>query len=168
MSFPNQNSGANGVSPVESPPLLDGASSPRESAMLNAQQKSLDQNAMNKSGGKKYKGGSGTMQVPQFSGPGAGANAGSVAANTTSSQGGANAVCDKCFGDVSAMEPTLRATCQGPECNPTQAGGGCSSCGAGGLIPNGQTWGCVGGGKRRKNMKSRKMKKSKRMKIKQN
>ena len=92
MSFPNNNSGANGVAPVESQPLLNGASSPRESAMLNGQQKASAQNAMNKSGGKRYKGkgGNGTMQVPQFSGPGSIANAGSVASNTTSTQGLAN------------------------------------------------------------------------------
>lgn len=165
MSFPNDKSGENGVAPLESQPLLNGASSPRESAMLNGQQKASEQNAMNKSGGKRYKGkgGSGTMQVPQFSGPGAGANAGSVASNTTNSQGGANAVCDKCFGDVSAMAPELRATCQGPECNPVQAGGACSSCG-GGLIPNGQTWGCVGGGKRRNNRRLRQSKRTKKTK----
>jgi len=170
MSFPNDKSGANGVAPVESQPLLDGASSPRESAMLNKQQKASEQNAMNKSGGKRYKGkgGSGTMQVPQFSGPGSSANAGSVASNTTSTQGNANTVCDKCFGDVSVMAHALRATCQGPECNPVQSGGACSSCG-GGLIPNGQTWGCVGGGKRRKKKsrktrKTRKTKKSKKAK----
>ena len=172
----------NGIEPVKSAPLYQGASSHRESSMMFTQANASKQNDMNKtlSGGKRkprklhrksnrrknYKGGNGTMIVPSFYEPGPAvssgsqsATGGSITANIASTQGVANAACDKCIGP----EASTSAICQGPECNPNheQSGGkmkGGSCTGAGGLIPNGQTWGCLSGGAK-KSKKSRKSKK---------
>lgn len=164
-----------GVIPVESVPYHPGASSPQQSAILYRQSQVEQQNKMNKVGGKqnkrKHRGGANI--VPSFSTPGppvgsAGQSAtgSSVEANTSLTQGSANAFCDKCYGDNSSS-----AICQGPQCNPTvsaslgQKGG--TNCGGNmGLIPNGQTWGCLSGGKRKskKSKKSKTAKKSKKSK----
>lgn len=141
-----------GVIPVESVPYHPGASSPQQSAILYRQSQVEQQNKMNKVGGqqKKRKHRGGANIVPTFSTPGPPVGSGgqtatgsSVEANTALTQGGANAVCDKCYGDNSAS-----AICQGPQCNPTasaslgQKGG--TNCGGNmGLIPNGQTIGDV-------------------------
>jgi len=172
---PSNSSSNTGVIPVESVPYQPGASSPQQSAILYRQSQVEQQNKMNKVGGKqnkrKYRGGGNI--VPSFSTPGPPVGSGgqtatgsSVQANTSLTQGNANAVCDKCYGDNSSS-----AICQGPQCNPTTTGTsgqkGGSSCGENmGLIPNGQTWGCLSGGKRqsKKSRKSIKSKKSMRSK----
>lgn len=156
-------SGGTGVIPVQTAPM-DGTS-PRDAAINYRNQQIASQSQMNKqySGGKKrkYRGGGGTS-VPQFSipGPPVGAgqqnpNAASVSTNTTLTQGGANAACDKCIGPASAS-----AICQGPQCNPNATmKGGCASCG--GVMPFGQTWTFLSGGKKsKKSNKSKKSKKS--------
>ena len=135
-------SGGTGVIPVQTAPM-DGTS-PRDAAINYRNQQIASQSQMNKqySGGKKrkYRGGGGTS-VPQFSIPGPqvsssaqNPNAASVSTNTTLTQGGANAACDKCIGPASAS-----AICQGPQCNPNAPPmkGGCASCG--GVMPFGQT-----------------------------
>ena len=166
MSLPHQQSADSGVTPVQSSPLHDGASSQRQSAVLYRQNQVAKQTSMNNSlsGGKRkkrrYRGGSGTVVVPSFNSPGptvspVDATTNSQQSNSTSLQVGADASCDKCIGDASNTP-----TCQSAACNSQaggkrlQKGGSCGSCGIqmggnGGLIPNGQTWGCMSGGKRR-------------------
>tara|TARA_Y100000389_G_scaffold195391_1_gene226754 strand:- start:57 stop:686 length:630 start_codon:yes stop_codon:yes gene_type:complete len=184
MSLPHEQSANSGVTPVQSAPLQDGASSQRQSAVLYRQNQVAKQSSMNTSlsGGKKkkrrYRGGSGNAVVPSFNPPGPSvspvdATSNSKQSNFTSLQAGADASCDKCIGDASNTP-----TCQSAACNPQaggkrlQKGGSCGSCGIqmggsgcgnGGLIPNGQTWGCMSGGKRRYR-KSRKVRKSKKSK----
>ena len=172
--------GKYGVVPVTKAPLQPGASSERQSALLYRQDEVAKQNNMNKSlsGGKrrksrkarksrksrksrKHRGGKWfiTAVVPSFSSPGPVVSpvimllVNSMQTNTTLTQSGANGACDKCIGDASNTP-----ICQGPACNPQhqKGGSGCSSCtsnGNNGLIPNGQTWGCMSGGKRRKSKK---------------
>jgi len=187
MSLPHQQSEESDVTPFQSSPLPEGATSQRDGAIVYRQNQVAKQNSMNNSlsGGKKkkrrYRGGSGTVIVPSFTSPGPSASpvdatSNSKQSNFTSLQAGADASCDKCIGDVSNTP-----TCQSPACNPQaggkrlQKGGSCGSCGScgiqmggsgcgnGGLIPNGQTWGCMSGGKRRYR-KSRKVRKSKKSK----
>ena len=145
------------VIPVETVPYQSGASSPGQSAILYRQQQIAKQSAMNKSGGKrrrrKYHGGA--LIVPSFNTPGPPVSSGgqsatgaSMSANTALSQGSANSVCDKCIGEASNTP-----LCQGPQCNPQAGGTGKQrggDCGSGGLILNGQPWGCLSGGKKSK------------------
>jgi len=184
MSLPHEQSANSGVTPVQSAPLQTGASSQRQSALMYRQDQVSKQTSMNNSlsGGKRkkrrYRGGSGTAVVPSFNPPGPSVSP--VDATTNSQQTNANSLatqaqgaCDKCIGDASNTP-----TCQSAACNPQaggkrlQKGGSCGSCGIqmggsgcgnGGLIPNGQTWGCMSGGKRRYR-KSRKVRKSKKSK----
>ena len=178
MSLPHEQSGSYGVKPVETAPYYNGASSPRESAIIYRNEQSQNQSSMNKTyGGKKYrrrkyKGGSDNndgLVIPSFTTSGPQVSAGSqtatgssIAANTTATQGLSYSVCDSCIGEASNSE-----LCQGPQCNPNaQTGGSCSSCNNSGLIPIGKTWGCMSGGKRKtkkskKTMKAKKTKKSK-------
>ena len=184
MSLPHEQSANSGVTPVQSAPLQDGASSQRQSAVLYRQNQVAKQSSMNTSlsGGKKkkrrYRGGSGNAVVPSFNPPGPSvspvdATTNSQQSNSTSLTVQAQNACDKCIGDASNTP-----TCQSATCNPQaggkrlQKGGSCGSCGIqmggsgcgnGGLIPNGQTWGCMSGGKRRYR-KSRKVRKSKKSK----
>jgi len=173
MSLPHEQSADSGVTPVQSAPLQDGASSQRQSAVLYRQNQVAKQSSMNTSlsGGKKkkrrYRGGSGTAVVPSFNPPGPSvspvdATTNSQQSNSTSLTVQAEGACDKCIGDASNTP-----TCQSAACNPQaggkrlQKGGSCGSCGScgiqmggsgcgnGGLIPNGQTWGCMSGGKRK-------------------
>ena len=142
MTSSNLTSKESGVMPFETMPYPPGASSPQQAALIHGQQAAARQNNMNKVGGKrrrqkKYRGG--TQTVPTFSstGPtvgsgGQSANGASASTNTLLTQGGANAVCDKCYGGNSNSQ-----VCQGPQCNPNAMIGG-STCNSGGLIPNGQ------------------------------
>jgi len=100
-----------GVTAVETQPMYPGASSQRESALMYAANKNQQQTELNRSHGgykKKYGGSSGTIVVPSFDPPGqpvSGSNqqptAQSVAGNTTSTQGSANAKYDVCATDPS-------------------------------------------------------------------
>ena len=173
MSSFNSSQGTSSVIPLESAPFPPGASSPQQAALITGQQASARQNEMNKMGGKrgykkKYRGGAQTVPTFSSTGPtvGAGgqsANGASVSSNTSLTQSSANGVCDTCYGANSNSE-----VCQGPQCNPSaMTGGGCSN--AGGLIPNGQSWGCLSGGKKKsktktKKTKTKKTKKSKKTK----
>ena len=169
MPLTNSSQGTSSVIPLESAPFPPGASSPQQAALITGQQASARQNEMNKMGGKrtykkKYRGGAQT--VPTFAniGPTVGsgsqsANGASVSSNISLTQSSANGVCDTCYGANSSS-----AICQGPQCNPSAMKGG-SSCGnAGGLIPNGQSWGCLSGGKKRSKTKRTKATKSKKSK----
>ena len=115
-SLPHENTSteSTSVKPVETQPLYPGASSQRESSLMYTQANANNQNNLNKSHGgykkkKKHRGGSsGTMVVPSFDPPGqpvSGTNqqptAQSVAGNTTSTQGAANAKYDVCATDPS-------------------------------------------------------------------
>jgi hypothetical protein len=183
MAPVSHTSADHGVEPVQTAPLYPGTSSQRDSSAAYAAHNASKQNNMNNtlSGGKRrlskrrhgsrgkivYKGGN--VVVPSFSTTGPAVSSGSqsatgssVAANTASTQGNANAVCDKCIGP----EASASAICQGPQCNPQHGGkmkGGSCSEAPSGLIPNGQTWGCLSGGAK-KSKKSRKSKKSKKSK----
>jgi hypothetical protein len=170
MSSFNSSQGTSSVIPLESAPFPPGASSPQQAALITGQQASARQNEMNKMGGKrgykkKYRGGAQTVPTFSSTGPTIGsesqsANGASVSSNTSLSQGSANGVCDTCYGANSSS-----AICQGPQCNPSaMTGGGCSN--AGGLIPNGQSWGCLSGGKKKSKTKKSKTKKSKKKKSK--
>ena len=171
MPSTNSSQGTSSVIPLESAPFPPGASSPQQAALITGQQASARQNEMNKMGGKrtykkKYRGGAQTVPTFSSTGPtvGAGsqsANGASVSSNTSLSQSSANGVCDTCYGANSSS-----SICQGPQCNPSAMKGG-SSCGnAGGLIPNGQSWGCLSGGKKKakKTKKAKKAKKTKKSK----
>ena len=173
----------NGLIPVETVPMLPGASSPAQNAVLYREQQIAKQQSMNNghSGGKKkgsrrrsfmrrnhrsYFGGN--IQVPSFTQPGAPVSSGnqtptgaSMSANSSALSVQANAVCDGCIGAESLKNPI----CQGPQCNPiasSQSGGNCVG-GNQGLIPDGQTWNCMSGGikKARKSKKTKKSKKAK-------
>ena len=170
MPSTNSSQGTSSVIPVESAPFPQGASSPQQAALITGQQASARQNEMNKVGGKrgykkKYRGGAQTVPTFSSTGPAVGAggqtaNGASVNSSIALTQGGANGVCDTCYGANSNSE-----VCQGPQCNPSaMKGGSCNS--AGGLIPNGQSWGCLSGGK--KKSKKTKTKKSKTKKSKKN
>jgi hypothetical protein len=112
------------VVPVESAPYPPGASSPQQAALIHGQQAAARQNNMNKTGGKrrrqkKYHGGAQTVPTFSSTGPTVGAggqspNGASASANASLSQGGANSVCDNCYGANSNSE-----VCQGPQCNPS-------------------------------------------------
>ena len=170
MSYPNQQSGASGVVPFEQAPLMPGASSPRVSAMMTRAHQNAYQNAMNKSGGKKNKTRrkktrrkikGGAIVVPSFPSGQNGSqnpNAASVNSNSTATQGIANSVCDGCF------NPNSSPVCSTSQCGGQSGGCGGSQCGGyggdSGLIPDGQPWGCMSGGIRRRT-KSKKSKKSK-------
>ena len=169
MPLTNSSQGTSSVIPLESAPFPPGASSPQQAALITGQQASARQNEMNKMGGKrtykkKYRGGAQTVPTFANTGPTVGsgrqsANGASVSSNTSLTQSSANGVCDTCYGANSSS-----AICQGPQCNPSaMTGGGCSN--AGGLIPNGQSWGCLSGGKKKsKTKKSKKSKKTKKTK----
>ena len=170
MPSTNSSQGTSSVIPVESAPFPKGASSPQQAALITGQQASARQNEMNKMGGKrtykkKYRGGAQTVPTFANTGPTVGsgsqsANGASVSSNTSLSQSSANGVCDTCYGANSSS-----AICQGPQCNPSaMTGGGCSN--AGGLISNGQSWGCLSGGKKKakKTKKAKKAKKTKKTK----
>jgi hypothetical protein len=168
MPSTNSSQGTSSVIPLESAPFPPGASSPQQAALITGQQASARQNEMNKMGGKrtykkKYRGGAQTVPTFANTGPTVGsgsqsANGASVSSNTSLSQSSANGVCDTCYGANSSS-----AICQGPQCNPSaMTGGGCSN--AGGLIPNGQSWGCLSGGKKKSKSKTKKSKKSKKTK----
>ena len=164
MSFPHEQSQNSGVMSVDSAPYPDGASSAREASLLHRQQQNEGQNSMNKSGGKKRNYRGGTLTVPSFSSTGPQVSAGgqdptslSQGANTSGSQSLANSQCDGCY------DPTSSPICNTPQCNPEMSQSGGSSCGASGLISDGQSWGCMSGGKkmRKKTKKTKKTKKSK-------
>tara|TARA_B110000037_G_scaffold74184_1_gene88989 strand:+ start:923 stop:1528 length:606 start_codon:yes stop_codon:yes gene_type:complete len=177
MSSSNSSQGTSSVIPVESAPFVKGTSSPQQSALESARLQSARQNEMNKVGGKrgykkKYRGGAQTVPTFSSTGPAVGAggqtaNGASVNSSIALTQGGANGVCDTCYGANSNSE-----VCQGPQCNPSAMKGGSSCNSAGGLIPNGQTWGCLSGGKKKskktktKKSKTKKAKKSKTKKTK--
>ena len=171
MSYPNHQSGASGVVALQSAPLTRGASNHRDAAQMYRLEQNSKQNAMNKSGGKKrrkktrrkIKGGaivvpSFSTSGPQVSGGSQNPNTLSAGANSTATQGGANSVCDGCFKHNSSP------VCSTPQCGGQSGGCGGSQCGGyggdSGLIPDGQPWGCMSGGIRRRT-KSKKSKKSK-------
>ena len=168
MTTSNLNTKESSVMPFESAPFPPGASSPQQAALIAGQESATRQNNMNKTGGKrgrnkKYRGGAQTVPTFSSTGPGSGtggqsANGASASANMSLSQSSANSACDTCYGANSNS-----AICQGPQCNPGAMTGGGSCSGAGGLIPNGQPWGCLSGGKR-KSKKSRKSKNTKKSK----
>ena len=169
----------NGVIPVETVPMLPGASSPSQNAVLYREQQIAKQQNMNNghSGGKNgsrrrsnmcrnrrsYMGGN--IQVPSFTQPGAPVSSGfqnptsaSISGNSNALAVQANGVCDECIGSESLKNPI----CQGPQCNPasvSQKGGNCGYSNQG-LIPAGQSWNCMSGGIK-KSMKSKKARKSK-------
>jgi hypothetical protein len=164
MSLPHEQSETTTVKPVQQSGFEDGASSPRSNAMVYRQNQIATQTSMNNSyGGKrKYRGGSSTMTVPQFSqtGPSVStgsqtANASSQNVNTTNTQSIENSKCDSCIGDNS--NTTL---CQSSECNP-QSGGGCGN--ESGLIGPNNSWGCMSGGKTRQRKKGLLRKKTKKL-----
>lgn len=163
-----------GIEPVQTAPFVPGATSSRGSAIAYRQELANNQNNMNQTLGgggsykkrKKYKGGIG-LTVPSFNTPGPAVSVGpqsptgaSMGANVSLTQGSANAACDKCIGP----EASATAICQGAQCNPNATsllkGGGCDGgCGGGvnnGLIPNGQSWGCLSGGAKHKRKITRK------------
>ena len=162
MSLPHQQSSSSGVVAQENVGYQDGATSPRNNAMVYrqnqiTQQQNINGNTRTTGGGRrKYRGGSSSVVVPSFpsSGPpvsssGQDANSSSQSTNTTNTQSQANASCDSCIGDASNT-----THCQSAACNPNaQTGGG--GCNGSGLVGLNQTWGCMSGGKR-KYKKSRK------------
>lgn len=167
MSLPHQQSSSSGVVAQENVGYQDGATSPRNNAMVYrqnqiTQQQNINGNSRTTGGGRrKYRGGSSSVVVPSFpsSGPpvsssGQDANSSSQSTNTTNTQSQANASCDSCIGDASNT-----THCQSAACNPNaQTGGG--GCNGSGLVGLNQTWGCMSGGKRRRtqNRRSRRKK----------
>lgn len=168
-TLPHEQSSESGVTPFSQVGYTDGASDPRQNAIMYRQKQIDNQQQINgnkRGGGKKekkrkYNGGSSSVVVPSFStpgppvsGPGQDANSNSIGANTTSTQSVANSRCDSCIGDASNTPH-----CQSAACNPQRGGG---SCNGSGLIGSNETWGCMSGGKsKRKKGKKRKLTKKK-------
>jgi len=161
MSLPHEQSGSSGVTPFQQSGYQDGASSPRQNAMMYRNSQVAQQQSINKTGGgyKRQRGGNGNGQlvVPSFSSsgppvsaPGQDANSNSAGLNASRSQSGAYGSCDSCIGDASKT-----AHCQSAACNP-QAGGGGGTCNGIGLVGLNQTWGCMSGGKKRISRKNKK------------
>ena len=107
MSLPHEQSADSGVTPVQSAPLPEGATSQRDGAIVYRQNQDAKQSNMNSSlsGGRKnkrrYRGGSGTVVVPSFTPPGptvspVDATTNSQQSNSTSLSAQAQSACDKC------------------------------------------------------------------------
>ena len=177
MSLPHEQSDESLVTPVQQAGFESGATDPRSNAMTYRSNSVASQQLINSTGGsRKYKGGSGTLVVPQFNTPGPTVSAGSQTAtsnsqsvNTTSTQSDAYGNCDSCIGANSATDH-----CQSAACNPAAVQSGGNSCGSdwasNGLVPlNKMASSCLSGGKRKykkskNSTKSRKPKKTKKYK----
>ena len=174
MSLPHEQSDESLVTPVQQAGFESGATDPRSNAITYRSNSVASQQLINSTGGsKKYRGGSGTLVVPQFNTPGPTVSAGSQTAtsnsqsvNITSTQSDAYGNCDSCIGANSATDH-----CQSAACNPAavQSGGtSCNSCGndwaGNAIVPlNKMASSCLSGGKK-KSKNSRNSRKHKRTK----